>query len=272
MAKSFSFVKDFCVPIESSMKRAITSEENIHKVAEEIAEPILKDATNGKNLEYNDWSGNLRRSYIVRVTSKTEYYLFKTGLGVSPRPIVVESRLKLRNGKMSVSQKAYYFRLRRKGKKGVFTGKNSYIYHKRKVSWSVFAKSQNRKDDRDRPIREWDSRFFSYKNRKEGLVRQLRPIESEIATNPRERHQYLSNIPTGRARKTLSVLIGNYAPYSHSVEKHGKQVINMKSREKYARLIKDKAMEVFGRATNEICMQINRGQLRDLKTGRFIKG
>lgn len=270
MGKSYTKVKDLVTLIETGTKRAIKSDENVYKVAHEIAEPILQDLTNGKKLRYNDWSGNLRRSYVVRITDRKHYYLFKTGLGVSAKPIVVESSLRLKNGKQSILQKAYYFRLRRKGHTTKF-GRKSYIYHKRKVSWSVFAPSQGNADGRGRKVREYQNKFFSYGERKEGLVRQLRPIENEIRLNPRERHQYISNIPQGRSRKTMSILIGNYTPYRHSVETHGYQVIDPKARKRYGKLVRDKAMEVFGEQIKKVCADINRGQLRDLKTGRFTK-
>lgn len=258
MGKSYTKVQDFVVSIESGIKRAIESEESVSKVAYEIAEPILLEVTNGRKLKYNDWSGNLRRSYVVRITSRKQYYLFKSGLGVSAKPIVVEGGLNY-----SATRKSYYFRLRRKGHsvKSVGQKKRGFIYHKRGVEWQAFG------NDGDKSLR-----TFSYGNRKEGLVRQLRPIEAEIRSNPRERHQYVSNVPQGRSRKTMSILIGNYTPYRRAVEAHGYQVIDPKARRRYSKLIQEKAVGIWDKEVNKVCASINRGQLRDVKTGRFIKG
>ncbi len=257
MGKSYTKVKDFVVSVESGIKRAVESESSVSQVAHEIAEPILRDITDGRKLRYNDWSGNLRRSYVVRITSKKQYYLFKSGLGVSARPIVEEKSLH-----WSVIRKAYYFRLRRKGhpvKPGGIR-KTGYIYRFRKHEWQAFGNEGEK-----------SLRTFSYGNRKEGLVRQKRPIENEIK-NPRERYQYVSNVPRGRARKAMSILIGNYTPYRHSVEKNGYQVINPKARSRYSKLIQEKSVAIWNKEINKVCAAINKGQLRDVKTGRFIKG
>ncbi len=266
MGKSYTKVQDFVVSIESGIKRAIESEESVSKVAYEIAEPILREVTNGRKLKYNDWSGNLRRSYVVRITSRKQYYLFKSGLGVSARPIVVESDLHY-----SAIRNAYYFRLRRKGhptKSGYTVGKGKkrkfvgFVYHKRISRWHPFGYEDENSKEME----------MSYKNRKEGLVRQMRPIEKEIHSNPRERHQYVSNVPQGRSRKTMSILIGNYTPYRRAVEAHGYQVIDPKARRRYSKLIQEKAVGIWDKEVNKVCASINRGQLRDVKTGRFIKG
>ncbi len=269
MGKSYTKVKDFVVAIESGIKRAVESQDCVERVAHEVAEPILQDVTNGRKLRYNDWSGNLRRSYVVRITSKKQYFLFKSGLGVSAKPIVM-----VRKQKGSEFRKAYYFRLRRKGHAVKSMGKNKggYVYHMRKTVLSRFAPSDGKTDERGKVVRNFSTPEFSYGKRKEGLVRQMRPIEKEIESNPRERHQYVSGVPQGRARTTMSVLIGNYTPYRRSVEKSGYKVIDPKARSRYKNLIKEKAAYVFGNEINKVCASINRGQLRDVKTGRFIKG
>jgi hypothetical protein len=247
--QSYTWIKNWSESIAENINSGARETLNNPTFAKSVAENILQEVVT-KHPKYNDWSGNMRRSYVVQISSREAYYLFKCNPSVSAKPHVVYSE-------DTTSEKADlpFFKLTRK----------------------LHGVNVSRKK----------GRVFRFRGRgkrkKDQYWRRLRPkFEAKIITYPEDRYQYL---PTKKYNKTartttynklrthkgdagISIVVGNYTPYRKLVEKKYR-VIDQKARERWKQQIQEEAKKNIQLVVKRVCYNAN--QKRDLKTGRFTK-
>ena len=245
--QSYTWIKNWAESISENTNANAKNTLNDPVFAKNIAENILHEVA-VKHPKYNDWSGNMRRSYVVQISSREAYYLFKCNPSVSAKPHVGYSD--------NTSEKADlpFFKLTRK-----LHGVN--VSRKRGRVLRFRGRGKRKKDQ---------------------YWRRLRPkFEAEITMHPEERHQYLpakkynknagityNKIRTKKGGAGISIIVGNYTPYRKFVEKKY-QVIDKKTRERWTYQIQEEAKKNIKLVMKRVCYNAN--QKRDLKTGRFTK-
>ena len=233
--QSYTWIKNWSEVVSKSTQETLEDEALASKAANNILEYTLGKVNRRGN--YNHWSGNLARSYIVQISSKKAYYLFKTkaGAGTIKEPIVYRPS----------GTNIIFFRLtkkwhgvnitRKKGKRGVFR----------------FRDSGNDKA-----------------RKKDEYWRRLRPVEGLTPLVASRPHWYLpkTKLRTSQKSKGISIVVGNETPYRKFVEKKY-DVLSLKERERYKQI----ASNVYGKEINAVVKRICYNINRDLKTGRFTK-
>lgn len=264
--QSYTWIKNWGEEVRKNAVGVLSDEKTAQQVSSKILERTLRRATRPGS--YNQWSGNLARSYVVQISSKEAYYLFKTraGAGNTKTPVVYTINYSMinedrkRNGKRkklitppkSVGKDGYtkYFKLTKK-------------YHAVNIS---------RKVGRRGVFRLRGESSIDNERKKDQYWRRIQPIEDEVRFRANYPHWYL---PKSKLRSFgantnkwgVQVIIGNETPYRKFVEKKY-EVLSQKERETYKQIIKEAYGEEIGIVVKRVCNNIN----RDLKTGRFIKG
>lgn len=245
---TYALVKNWS-ELENSVNATFEDSQLASKTASAILERTLRRANRIGN--YNHWSGNLARSYIVQISSRKAYYLFKTkaGAGNIKAPIVisVEKGTSYDIFKRPNNISHTYFRLTKQNHKVKGLGGLSRRH-------SVYRRRDS----------------IGKKKKRDELWRELRPIEEGIgAGNAAQPHWYLpkTRLRTSQKSKGVSIVIGNETPYRKFVEKKY-EVLSLKEREGYKQIASDIYMKEINAVVKRTCYNLN----RDVKTGRFTKG
>lgn len=233
--QSYTWIKNWGELVTKNAQATLEDEMLASKAANDILEHTLRKVNRRGN--YNHWSGNLARSYVVQISSRKAYYLFKTklGAGTIKEPIIyrpsgtniVFFRLTKNNHNVHITNK--------KGRRGVF-------------------RLRYEKDDNAR--------------KKDEYYRRLRPIEGITPLAANRPHWYLpkTKLRISQKSKGISIVVGNETPYRKFVEKKY-EVLSLKERERYKQI----ASDVYGKEINAVVKRICYNINRDLKTGRFTK-
>lgn len=246
--QSYTWIKNWGELVIKSAQETLEDEASASKAANNILEYTLGKVNRRGN--YNHWSGNLARSYIVQISSKKAYYLFKTkaGAGNVKNPIV------------DIAEKGIDYHVFKR------PNSKSYIYFKlTKQNHNV--KGSGGKHGKHSVYRNRDSKYR--KKKRDEFWRELRPIESGIGMgNAAQPHWYLpkTKLRISQKSKGISIVVGNETPYRKFVEKKY-EVLSLKERERYKQI----ASDVYGKEINAVVKRICYNINRDIKTGRFTK-
>ena len=262
--QSYTWIKNWGEEVRENAVGVLSDEKTAQQVSSKILERTLRRATRPGS--YNQWSGNLARSYVVQISSKEAYYLFKTraGAGNTKTPVVYTINYSTVNED------------RKRNKKKLITppksvGKDGYTKYF-KLTKKYHAVNVSRKVGRRGVFRLRGESSIDNERKKDQYWRRIQPIEDEVRFRANYPHWYL---PKSKLRSFgantnkwgVQVIIGNETPYRKFVEKKY-EVLSQKERETYKQIIKEAYGEEIGIVVKRVCNNIN----RDLKTGRFIKG
>lgn len=219
----------------TSQVDAYVRQANYENIASALANRILIDLV--KQAQYNDYSGNLARSYFAYFSLGGEEYLYICENNVSKEPVIKQGKTYYTR---HISE--YKTQFRKSGKE---------LDH-RNVEFYKIRKKRHSRTRKGRAVSLWRE------NRR-------RPIEHSTS----EIHRYTDEIPKPLRKMLTSgywgIAVGNYTPYRRFVEARGFRVIGGYSKKQWENLAKTLIRQHISISLKQLAYRFTKGQKLDLQ-------
>lgn len=249
--KVFSFAEHLDTEIKDQFARVLFTE----GTAERIADRMLAIAAR-RDPRYNNYSGNLNRSYMVMARSGNLRSYYVTNPELVPKPEVTRIRVINKAGRRGgkfvkggrhgiVGGRAQYFRLTfKRHNKGLRALKS-------RRGGDIQKQYESAKRNRFvRSIKEAEQQYSG-----EGYVHQYTHLDRRANG---DRYEIQS-------RKTAAhFTLQNLTPYAPFVEAKGFRVLNYSNQNRYRKIVEEEAGKAMAVGVKWLCDQMNRN-----KSGRF---
>lgn len=217
-----------------------------------VANSVLKDVTY-RHGRYNNWSGNLNRSYFVYAVSQRHgeglYGVSDNERTIGTPDLVTGYEIGISDERVSAKLTSEYTH-RQYDVKGITRAKNkranSYFYklslrrHRIRGRWNKKHNGTYYREVR-RSSKTYRERPFEYPH----------PYTDEI---PRVRHMLVPK------RKYASIVVGNYAPYRRFVEAKGYRVLHGNDVGKWKKTMEKVCHESVSVSIKQLAYQFRKGQ------------
>ena len=215
-------------------------------ISEDIAAHLLHALTSARNLKYNDYSGNLRRSYFVAIDG-ADPHLFVAKKNVAAKP----------SGDPPVSNyiSGFYY-LKRTGhppkdkmpKYRYGTGKNYNVKRKpSKYQHRRYVKNLGKNPKYARVEAPWSLEPHQYIDK--AIQRKQVLDAGDIKTVLRVNKDLFKR---NSRQLSANIVVGNFTPYRRFVEARGYDVINSRNKSKWEK----KIVDTYGRHLNIALSQV----------------
>lgn len=251
--------------------------------AEKAANDILKDASRARP-KYNNYSGNLNRSYMVKVRLGHTELEYMTPENVAAKPLV-HSQVTLptqrwagRFDRPRERAEVEAFKETKKGRKAEWLKNYETIEElTRRVRKSrLYFRLRKQRHSIKRSMKA-GRRKGNYNNRRDRFLRAIKNVEMEYQGNGfihryRERMKYDIDskryVAANPAKNKIvyQVSLMNLTPYAGAVEKHGYRVLDYGRTSHYGKIVQKAFGQAVTTSVKWTCDQMERNKL-----GRFTR-
>lgn len=250
--------------------------------AKKAAEEILRDAAWGDRPKYNNYSGNLNRSYMVRVRLSDVEYEYMTPDNVSAKPRLYSQanipmqrwagRFDRARDASEVKEAKESIANKKKGSRNVPDWLNRYKSFEELTKGHVGGRRYFRITKTRHPVKKsvrQERRKGKYHNRQDKYLRAVKDFEEKYSGNGyihryRERSKYSKedkrfvSASDVRNRSSYQVSLLNLTPYAGCVEEKGYKVIDYGREKHYRDIVRKAFRQSVTTGVKWVCDQMNR--------------